>query len=377
MRVFFDESGQTGCILPNKKGKLYNDNQRHFVLCALVAHDEIDEDLLKTRYKQFLDSHGIDYSEFKGSDMMKRENNEILLDFIDTMLDDKHFYICCYDKIFYLATLISFYFLGHQIQCEFPLVYYQFSSALSHEDQDIFVEFCRSALEGTGASRKRFAEFVLNYDYKKIDDGFNLYKEAAQKYLNEFLENNFPEYPLPIGCYTDPKITNLINLNAFGELLLMLSILYPNEFSSAELIHDRILEFEPEFKDSVSSLYQNKLSFADSKDEILIQYADNVASIFRKAYTETVSIFLNPNPWDEDKAWFPTILSKLMKKQTYRAFKFDTSIADWALPFSIAELFSDGFQKEGRNNANLSQLLMRIRDGIEREIIAGDYSFRF
>lgn len=31
LKLFFDESGYSGCIMPNKNGQLFNDGQRHFV----------------------------------------------------------------------------------------------------------------------------------------------------------------------------------------------------------------------------------------------------------------------------------------------------------------------------------------------------------
>lgn len=130
MKLFFDESGQTGCIIPNKKGLLFDNKQRYFVLGGILCKNTDDEAMMRQHYFSFLRKHGIK-GELKGSDMMTRENNAILNDFIDTMLDNEHFYICCYDKIFYLATLINSYFFPRQLMFDDPLAKSASCSAFS------------------------------------------------------------------------------------------------------------------------------------------------------------------------------------------------------------------------------------------------------
>lgn len=72
MKVYFDESGQTGCILPNRKGDFYNEKQRFFVLGGIICKNEADEILLCKKYKTFLNKYGIT-GELKGSDIMKKK----------------------------------------------------------------------------------------------------------------------------------------------------------------------------------------------------------------------------------------------------------------------------------------------------------------
>ena len=78
MKVFFDESGQTGCVLQNKNGDLYNDNQRFFVLAGVICRDQGTEDLLRKRYQDFLNHFGISADEFKGTDIFTKANNDKL-----------------------------------------------------------------------------------------------------------------------------------------------------------------------------------------------------------------------------------------------------------------------------------------------------------
>ena len=144
MKVFFDESGQTGCVLQNKNGDLYNDNQRFFVLAGVICRDQGTEDLLRKRYQDFLNHFGIYADEFKGTDILTKANNDKLKYFVENLIDEENFYICCYDKIFYLATMLNIYFLGRETMISDPLVYYQFASALSGEKDDLFKEFCKT-----------------------------------------------------------------------------------------------------------------------------------------------------------------------------------------------------------------------------------------
>ena len=50
MKIYFDESGNSGCIIPNKNGDLYNDEQRHFVLAGIICRDKEEEAELTERY---------------------------------------------------------------------------------------------------------------------------------------------------------------------------------------------------------------------------------------------------------------------------------------------------------------------------------------
>ena len=102
MKLFFDESGYSGCIMPNKNGQLFNDGQRHFVLGSVFVADKEDEIEILNKYRQFKNRFGF-IGEIKGSELMTQHNNEALKYFITNVLDDKHFFICNYDKIFYLA----------------------------------------------------------------------------------------------------------------------------------------------------------------------------------------------------------------------------------------------------------------------------------
>ena len=53
LKLFFDESGYSGCIMTNKNGQLFNDGQRHFVLGSVFVADKEDEIQILNKYGQF------------------------------------------------------------------------------------------------------------------------------------------------------------------------------------------------------------------------------------------------------------------------------------------------------------------------------------
>lgn len=346
MKVYFDESGQTGCILPNRKGDFYNEKQRFFVLGGIICKNEADEILLCKKYKTFLNKYGIT-GELKGSDIMKKENNVVLMDFINTMIDTDHIYVCCYDKLFYLATLINTYFYPRNTMAENPIFYFTQASALAHENPEIFRKYCACNEIGTEEASIDFCRYVVEFPFQKIDAELNGYLAMAKLAV----ENGEAfDFPLPLGCYVNPSYTNIINMTAVGESVVALKLIYNITNSEIHIIHDRILEFENEFFD-IMKPFQIDIQFKDSKNELLLQYADNVASIFRKCCTETVNIFENRKQWDNSSSWFPTVYSKLLQKMQYNNVKWVVSISDQILPLCVRDMFADNYPKELRNNS--------------------------
>ncbi len=373
MKLYFDESGQTGCVVPNRNGELYRKNQRFFVLAGIVCKNDEDVADLTNRYRAFLKKYGVADRELKGTDILKQGNKEMLTDFIENMFDDRHIYICCYDKIFYLASMISTYLFDRRTMIEQPLLYFTQQSALTRENQRIFIKFCVALEEGTSQARREFVKYMVNYPYEKFDIENNMYVAAALAMLMIYKEDEeMPNFPLPKrkGVYLNDNITHLINLNALGETLLALKMIYHIPESRMEVYHDHIIEFEAEFHDSLREV---PLKFVDSKEEILIQYADNVASIFRRIYSETLDIFGAAKQWEIDKQYYPKMLSNIMKKVTERNIKFVTAISDWVLPIAVAIQFDDKTPKMAYNNKDFMALFMLIKEKVLDNIVSTDY----
>lgn len=375
MKIYFDESGQTGCVLKNKNGDLYNKEQRFFILAGVLCKDDNTEYILRRKYQDFLDFFNISAGEFKGTDILTRENNDKLEYFIDNLLDNEHFYLCCYDKIFYLATILSTYFLGRDTMKSNPLMYYKYASALTREKDILFKKFCESIEENTADSRKKFVEYFANYPFEEIDEPLNVYLMSAKAMLKVYGESDvFPEFPLPLGSYLNSEITHLINLNALGESLLAIKVQNNLDDYEIEVIHDKILEFEKEFFDTLGTFHPEiSLEFKDSKSDLLIQYADNIASIFRKAFTETTRIFINNEPWKEESQWFPTLLASIMKRLSCVNVKFVTTISDWVLPLCVEQIF-DSKSVISKDQETFMSMFLYYRKLIEETIKDTDFN---
>lgn len=368
MKIYFDESGQTGCIIPNKNGVLFNGKQRYFVLGGILCKDYADESMMRQRYLSFLSRHGIN-GEIKGSDMMTRENNELLNDFINTMLDDEHFFICCYDKAFYLATLINCYFYPRQLMYEDPLFYFTQASALTHESIELFLKYCECNAIGTDEASLEFCKYVADFNFQKIAPECNGYLKMAELVLHG---GEALDFPLPFGCYVNPNYTNIINMTAMGETILALKVKYNIPSSEIHITHDRIKEFEREFFDTFC-VERVDLQFSDSKSEPLLQYADNIASIFRKCCTETIDLFKSGRQWDASKNWFPVLYAEILRKLSYENIKWDMSISDQVLPLCVEEMFDPNYPIAMRNNEFFYRKFLWYKEQILQNIASLNY----
>lgn len=373
MKIYFDESGNTGCVMPNRNGDLFTD-QRHFVLCGIIAHDNDDEELLTERYEKFKRKFQIT-GELKGSDLLKKENNHILEYFVENLIDYEHFRVCCYDKKFYLATLISLYFMEEKIRQNDPLTFYTQASYLALEDVGLFHKFCHSIRKNTDIARKNFVEYITEYDFKHIAPSQNHYAVSAKAMLAVFLDEPLPEFPLPYGSYLKRETTHMVNLTALGETLLSIKADNEQEFHHVQIIHDHIKEFEADFIDTLKDIPAVQISFVDSENELLIQYADNVASVFRKAFSQTVLTFSRKEEWEEENKWFPTLLAKLLDNLSRNNVKFVTPISDWALAYCVQDMFRDQFLKEHRINVVFNGYYLKYQANILKNIAETDYSY--
>lgn len=346
MKLFFDESGYSGCIMPNKNGKLYNDGQRHFVLAGVFVSDEDDESFLLNKYRKFKEKFGFK-DEIKGSDLMTKENNEALEYFIEEIIDDKHFLICNYDKIFYLATLISVYIFGRAFQEQETLMFYKYASALSGEDEELFIQYCSAVHKNTNKSKEDFLSYLISFPYKKLHrNDHNLYVAFAKRMLEK---KEYGEFPLVYETYSCKNTVNFINMNALGEILLCLKYQDNIDINNTKIYHDNLSGYEDEYNQTFESS-DIHIDFVDSKENELIQLADNVSSIYRKCFEKSFEAFRQNKQWI-DNIWFSENYSKMINRIDMSHIKMVTQISDWVLPFVVRDIFGTkhNFYQENKN----------------------------
>lgn len=244
MKIYFDESGQSGCVL-TKKELLNFRTQPTFALGALVIPSEKHEITLCKRYRRFLEKFEIE-GEIKGSDLLTRSMNAQLSYFLDNFFNDKYFFVILYDKRFYLATLLLLGLIGREYQQTMPLQFYAQAAFLSYQDDDFFVKYLQYIEAPTPDTYKRYLEFLVEYQYKNIDVAENAVVEMAKRILEDDPKLFYDDF-MTFGWYENPEQTNVINLNALAELIYVIKNAVGAKNEEIQYVHDQMEEFEETF----------------------------------------------------------------------------------------------------------------------------------
>ena len=370
MKLFFDESGYTGCIMPNKNGQLYNDGQRHFVLGGVFVSDDTDEAQLLEKYRAFKQKFGFT-GEIKGSDMMTQKNNNALACFIDQFLDDKHFYICNYDKNFYIATLISEFILGREFQIAETLWFYQYTSALAGEKEELFLKYCAAVHRNTDEAKAEFMQYLVDFPYTKLPcNEQNPYVYFAKTML---ADGEYFDFPLVYEAYSCKNTVNFVNMTALGELLLCLEHIHHIDPKEVNIYHDNLTGYEEEYQQSFAES-NIEIQFVDSKKNELIQLADNVCSVYRKCFEKSFEAFQVGKQWTEN-VWFTENYSRIIHKIGMPHIKMVTPIADWALPYAVMDTFGTEHNAFQMHKRSFTQTFLYYRECILNEISGIDVTF--
>lgn len=374
MKVFLDEAGNTGCVINNNDIMNFGP-QRHFSLCGVIAQDANDEKVLRQKYIDFKKKYQIT-DEFKGSSLLTRDNNDKLEYFINNILDNKHFSLCYYDKKFYLSCLMILALLGEDFQRQFSVAFYDFASCLSFENNTLFVEYSKMIRKPTIEALRSFLNLIVSFDYRFTPKSDNPLIMMAEKILADHNEVLFINDFLSLGSYDNPNYTNVINLNALAELIFIIK--KENNLSNQQLVlvHDAIDGFSNTFISELAA-FQISVSFSDSRDEVIIQIADNVASIFYKVMNDMISIFENRTEWHPENEWKLTIASRLFNKITLNNIKFTTPVQNWAVANCVSRMFDEKYPKNMRKNLYFNQHYQDALYNIKKSITATDFNNDF
>jgi len=351
MKVVFDESGNTGCVVINKN-RLNFSTQPNFAICGIVLPTEKDERLLTLKYRQFQTRHNLQ-GEIKGSDLMKKENNQLLVDFIENVLDNSHFRFNIYSKKFYLASLLCMGIMGQEFMSQFPAEFYNEVSTLALEEDNFFMEYCTFSKTVNVDSLRTFLKYIIEYEYNHFQQTEMVLIMFSQKILDEGREERFLNDFMTFGWYDNKKLSNVVNLNALGELIVVLKEEFPElKNDNIILIHDKILEFEQTIS---SELTQSgvSISFEDSKENIFIQIADNAVSVINKVYGLMINAFSNRTEWKPESLWIMELASLLFQKLDNN-IKFTVPIPNWAVALCIRDMYAPDFPDYWRNNINFN-----------------------
>lgn len=365
MKIYFDESGQTGCVLL-KNNMLNFDKQPIFALGAVIVKDDNDEKLLLDKYKKFKEKFKI-CGEIKGSELTTRGKNEELKYFLKNILDSEHFVVNFYDKKFYLATLLELALLGREFQQAYIIQFYHVASQLSFEDDAFFVEYCKYIEKPSPERFQEYLVYLKNYDYKYVTAEYNGIKLTAQAILDGKNEKLFYNDFLTFSWYENDKIANLINLNALSELISFVKMDTKVQNSEIVYIHDKIDGFESTMKSELLQFGIN-ISFPHEDEPELLQLADNIASIYCHAYVKMKTLFSQKKEWEESSEWDMSFVSQLLSIIKHRNIKFTVPIPDWAAALCIEEMYRPSYPKIMRKNIFFNPRYQQKQQEIIRHI---------
>lgn len=352
MKIYFDESGQSGCVL-QKEDLLNFQTQPTFALSALVLYDEQDEARVIDEYEKFKNRFNFDKDEIKGNELLVKKRNDELNYFLNNILDDKHFFVIIYDKRFYISTLLLTSLFGIEYQSVIPIHYYQQATFLSKQKDDFFIEYLKFIENPTKQSFQEYLNFIIEYEYLNQNSEENAIVTIAKEILGEKMCDKFYGDFMTYGWYSDDKIVNLINLNALSELIFFIKSEIKISNNNIEYYHDNILEFEDTFKDELKNHGIN-LNFLDSKSTIPLQIVDNIASIFRHAYDKTIMHFKKKEQWEKNSEWDLKLMSKIQRKISISHIKYTVPFCDWSLLLCVEKIFYDKYPQKYRNNIHFN-----------------------
>ena len=351
MKIFFDESGQSGCVL-QKEDILNFQKQPTFAVGAVVVRDKNAEDKLAEKYNCFKQKYNIE-GEIKGSDLLTRTHNDELEYFLKAVLDRYHFFVILYDKRFYISTLLLLSLIGFEYQYLMPEHFYQQATFLSLQKDDFFIRYLKYVQNPSVQEFTAYLKYLINYSYTNDEGAENAVAIMARKILDEGIEDKCYDDFMTYGWYDDPKVTNLINLNALSGLIFFIKSQLGANNKDIVFVHDHIKEFENTFQMELRD-HGIDMTFADSKQEILLQVADNAVSILRHAYDKCILHHRNKEQWHEKSVWDMNLHSKAVRKISIPHIKFTVPICDWAASVSTAVMFDPKYPQKYRNNFNFN-----------------------
>ena len=345
MKIYFDESGQSGCVL-TKKDLLNFQTQPTFALGALVIPSDKHERSLCRRYMRFLEKFEIN-EELKGSDLLTRRMNSQLSYFLTNFFNDKNFFVILYDKRFYLATLLLLGLIGREYQQAMPLHFYEQAAFLAYQDDDFFVKYLQYIEAPSPDAYKHYLTYLIDYDYRMLNAEENAVVEMAREILKNNPDRFYDDF-MTFGWYENPEQTNVINLNALAELIYSVKSTLGVQNEEIQYIHDNMEEFEETFKSELQE-YGIEISFANSKDLVPLQIIDNVVSITRHAYDKMIGHVREKDHWQDNAEWDMKLFSRVVRKLSVTRMKFTVPISDWSAALCMSEMFAPQYPKNLRN----------------------------
>lgn len=321
-KIYFDESRNTGEI-KLKENKLNYNEQRYFILVGYIEDDEITNKYrkFKEKYLNILYPNN-ESEEIKGTDLLTRSNNHLLNEFINDFIHGSNLLITIYDKKFFVLTNLLVWLLGITFKDHYFYDFIKFNEFLIKIDEEFLGIFINTINYKTKENIKKFIEYVISYDYKEcitsqleiqIRDEFvglvKAFYDQGEGYIEKLKDDIVAE-----SIRIDKKSrNNIVNLTALGETILLYKLNKGASNRNMKIYHDNI-ETVQKYMDYYLKKADIDLEFIDSKNNLSIQLADNVASIMGKFINNILPIQSDNSiktALSKDKEWTRSNLSKI------------------------------------------------------------------
>ena len=279
-KIYIDESGNNGIVKYNHESKTFDYDQRYFTLCLFMPTQ--DTNYYIEKYNKLRIKHGIDISiELKGSDIMTKKYNSFLIDFIEEFINDKEFYVTLYDKKFLVASFLVFNVFGEGHRIVEPKFHFAIIEMLTNQSDAFFEPFFLTCQTPTKENVEYFLKYLINYKYDDIREN-----EMVLSHFKLMLQNFllFPNTAIKNITYEFENTSININMTSLGESLLVLKDMKKITANNhIEIYHDESIVVSEIIFDMIPNL---NIKFVNSDKNIMVQIADNVASIFNKTQKE-------------------------------------------------------------------------------------------
>ncbi|MDD3107361.1 MAG: hypothetical protein PHP65_06155 [Bacilli bacterium] len=194
MNIYFDESRNTGELGYNEVNSTLNyDNQRYFILAGFIDNDVVVKKYIefKNKWIHHVNKNKPECSIVKGNDLVIRENNQAMTDFIDSVINFDNFYITVYDKKFFIVTQMLNWITTMASDYAFDL-FMIITEFIIKVNDDYISKYIFVTKNSTKKNIESFIDYVINYPYTECIKSFHelQIRQLWINFIKELLEND-------------------------------------------------------------------------------------------------------------------------------------------------------------------------------------------
>jgi len=340
MNIYFDESRNTGELGYNGVNNTLNyDNQRFFILAGFI-----DNDAIVKKYMDFKNTwiHHVNKNKpesliIKGNDLVIRENNQAMADFIDLVINFDNFYVTVNDKKFFIVTQMLNWITTMASDYAFDL-FMMFTEFIIKVNDDFISKYIFVTKNSTKKNIESFIDYIINYPYTECIKSFQelQIKQLWIDFIKELMKNDQDFIDTLFNTNVEnveiegSDRNNIVNLTALVETVLLLKHNSNLPISQLNIFHDSINVIQ----DYISNYWEGRIDFVNDNESIQIQIVDNLTSIIGNLINKTFPINSDK---DLDKLlsnefiWVRNNLKKIYNKVDNRNIKMVITLREMAV----------------------------------------------